>query len=304
MSIPVIIDTDIGSDIDDTWALAMALGCPELDIKMIVSATGDTDYRAKIICKLLEEAGRTDIPVAVGLPFESEAERKRELQTAYVEDYSLGDYPGIVHQDGIAAMARAIMAVDAPDKVALVCIGPLPNIDELLRTEPRVCEKARFIGMHGSVFKGYFGTDEIHAEFNVKQHLECARRVLSSDFDITITPLDTCGVIRLRDEHYRQLLEGRGNAMRVVLENYRIWLQAMGKGLDAAATRSSILFDTVAIYLALGEELLEMQSLHLSVTDEGKTVLDEHGKPMRVATGWKDLPKFYDLLVRRLLAAP
>ena len=65
--IPVIIDTDIGSDIDDTWALAMALGCPEIDVRMVVTCTGDTHYRAKIVCKFLERVGRTDIPVGIGL---------------------------------------------------------------------------------------------------------------------------------------------------------------------------------------------------------------------------------------------
>ena len=40
----VVLDTDIGGDIDDTWALAMLLGCPELDLRLVVSATGDTTY--------------------------------------------------------------------------------------------------------------------------------------------------------------------------------------------------------------------------------------------------------------------
>jgi inosine-uridine nucleoside N-ribohydrolase len=52
--IPVILDTDIGGDIDDTWALAMLLRCPELDVRPVVSATGNTEYRAAIIARLLE----------------------------------------------------------------------------------------------------------------------------------------------------------------------------------------------------------------------------------------------------------
>jgi inosine-uridine nucleoside N-ribohydrolase len=65
--IPVILDTDIGGDIDDTWALAMMLRCPELDIKLVVSDTGNTTYRAKIIAKILHIAGRTDIAVGIGI---------------------------------------------------------------------------------------------------------------------------------------------------------------------------------------------------------------------------------------------
>jgi inosine-uridine nucleoside N-ribohydrolase len=54
--IPVILDTDIGSDIDDVWALVMLLNSPELDVKLILTANGDTVYRARIVAKLLEAA--------------------------------------------------------------------------------------------------------------------------------------------------------------------------------------------------------------------------------------------------------
>ena len=84
--IPVILDTDIGDDIDDTWALALMLKCPELDVKLVVSDTGDTTYRAKIIAKMLEVAGRTDIPVGVGSLLEG---RRAVPQGPWVEGYRL-----------------------------------------------------------------------------------------------------------------------------------------------------------------------------------------------------------------------
>lgn len=65
--IPVILDTDIGGDIDDTWALAMLLRSPELDLKLVVTDTGNTAYRARVAAKLLEIGGRTDVPVGVGI---------------------------------------------------------------------------------------------------------------------------------------------------------------------------------------------------------------------------------------------
>ena len=65
--IPVILYTDIGDDIDDTWALGMLLRCPELDVKLVVSDYGKVQYRAKLLAKFLQVAGRTDIPVGLGL---------------------------------------------------------------------------------------------------------------------------------------------------------------------------------------------------------------------------------------------
>ncbi len=65
--IPVIFDTDIGTDIDDSWALGLMLKCSELDPRLITTATGDTEYRARIVGKLLELTDRTEIPIGVGL---------------------------------------------------------------------------------------------------------------------------------------------------------------------------------------------------------------------------------------------
>ncbi|MDA0790737.1 MAG: nucleoside hydrolase [Proteobacteria bacterium] len=296
--VPVIIDTDIGSDIDDTWALAMALGCPEIDVKMVVSCTGDTRYRAKIVCRFLESVGRTDIAVGIGVPFEP----AMQTQEAWVSDYDLADYPGTLHEDGIGAMADMIMASD--QQVALVCIGPLPNISRLLALAPGITERCRFIGMHGAVRRGYFGTDEIHAEFNVKRNLEDARIVFNSGLSMTITPLDTCGVIQLRGERYQRLLNADSAALQALIENYEVWLRAINKPVETARVKSSTLFDTVAIYLAFSEALLEVEELALCVTDDGVTVIDDSGKLIRVATEWQNLDGFYDLLVERLLAAP
>ena len=294
--IPVIIDTDIGSDIDDTWALAMALGCPEIDVRMVVTCTGNTHYRAKIVCKFLERVGRTDIPVGIGLPFDSAMENQR----AYVENYEIADYSGVVHEDGVAAMAKMIM--QSEEEIILICIGPLPNIAKLLEIEPQVVEHARFVGMHGAVNKGYGGSDVVHAEFNVVHNVAAARLVFRSDFEMTITPLDSCGVVRLKDDDYRKATNADNAAMPEVLENYKIWLSTMGKNLIPDS--SSILFDTVAIYLAFSDVLLDMQTLGIAVTEDGKTVIADNGKTMRVAVGWNDLPAFYDLLTARLLNAP
>src|SRR6266852_3779848 len=62
----VIIDTDIGDDIDDAFAVALALHSPELQILGITTTFGDTETRAKLLDRLLGETGYRNIPVAVG----------------------------------------------------------------------------------------------------------------------------------------------------------------------------------------------------------------------------------------------
>jgi len=291
--IPVILDTDIGGDIDDTWALAMLLKCPELDLKLVVSDTGNTTYRAKIVAKMLEVAGRTDVPVGVGTSFDS---RTKDPQGEWVKDYDLSAYPGTVHEDGVQALIDTIMASEKP--VTLICIGPVPNIGEALRREPKIAEKARFVGMHGSVRKGYGGKDKIDAECNVVNHTPDCQEAFTAPWDITITPLDTCGLIVLKGERYQKVRECQDPLIRALMENYDYW--AHGHGWANPDVQSSTLFDTVAVYLAFTEKLLEMETLPIRVTDDGFTVIEEGARMVHCAMKWKDQGAFEDFLVNRL----
>src|SRR5437016_4182753 len=62
----IIIDTDIGDDVDDAFAVALALKSPEVQILGITTAFGDTETRVKLVDRMLGEVGRADIPVAAG----------------------------------------------------------------------------------------------------------------------------------------------------------------------------------------------------------------------------------------------
>jgi len=289
--LPVILDTDIGGDIDDTWALIMLLNSPELDLKLVATDTGNTVYRARVAARILETAGRTDVPVAIGI----QQDEKEGGQAAWVKDYDLSKYPGKVYRDGIQALIDTIRK--SPEPITLICIGPVPNIQAALEREPRIAKRARFVGMHGSIRLGYGGKKKPDAEYNVRADAKACRRALSADWDVTITPLDTCGLVHLKGEKYARVRDSRSPLARALIENYTIWC---GKNPGRARRESSTLFDTVAVYLAFSEELLVMERLGIRVTDEGFTVIDEGAKKMDCATGWKNMSAFEDLLVERI----
>lgn len=293
--IPVILDTDIGTDIDDTWALALMLKSPELDVKLVVTDTGDTTSRAKIVARMLEVAGREDVPVGVGIPLESSS----IPQARWIEGYELSDYAGRVYEDGVGAIVETIMG--SPEPVTLVCIGPVPNVAAALAREPRIAQRARFVGMHGSVRLGYGGSRKVSAEYNVACYPQACKRAFAAPWDATITPLDTCGLVRLEGEKYRAVYECQDMLARAVIENYRIWAHDRERGERLnAESRSSVLFDTVAVYLAFSEEFLVMERLGIRVTDDGYTVIDEGARSVDCAMVWKNLPSFEDFLVQRL----
>jgi inosine-uridine nucleoside N-ribohydrolase len=293
--IPVILDTDIGSDIDDTWALAFLLRCPELDLKLVVTERGDTLYRAKIVAKLLERNGRSDVAVAVGLPQEL---RKQDSypQTAWVEDYDLASYPGTVHEDGVDALIAAIMS--SPEPVTLCAIGPVPNLKAALLREPRIAERARFVGMHGCFDWSHNRDGSPIAEWNVRAEPAACQAVFAAPWEKTITPLDTCARVRLTGEKYRAVAESNDPLAQDVIENYRVWKDD-GHG-KKWTDGSSILFDCVAVYLCYCQELLEMKQQPVRVDDEGFTRVEPGAPEVNCAMAWRDLGKFEDLLVARL----
>ena len=305
--IPVIFDTDICDDIDDTWALALLLQSPEFDVRLITTALGNTESKAKTVAKFLQTLGRADIPIGIGVQQHKGSHR----QDAWAKDYDLSSYPGKVRKDGVQAIIDTIMKSRRPIK--LIATGPLPNIAAALEREPRIAEKAEFVGMHGSIRLGYGGGAQPSAEYNVKAFVKEAQKVFTATWDMTITPLDTCGIVDLKDRKFQKVLKKDSVLTRALMENYRVWYAepiAKDKKLseDEIAKRvnekvnssSTTLFDTVAIYLGMSTDLVKMEKLKVKVTDDGYTRIDEAGKLINCATEWKDLSAFEDFLVERL----
>lgn len=287
--IPVILDTDIGSDIDDSWALAMLLRSPELDTRLITTCTDNTPERAKLVAKMLEIEGRTDIPVGIGM----KADDDPLPISPWVENYDLSSYRGTLHEDGVEAMIDCIMNSDEP--IVIVAIGPLTNIAEALHRKPEIATRAKIVGMQGAVYRGYDGSNEVHVEYNIRRDVPAAQKVFTAGWNMVITPLDTCGIVRLEGGDYQQVLDCPDPLIESVIEQYRIWFSG------EPDSRSSILFDTVAIYLAFADEFLEMKQIGIRVTDGGSTAPDENAKQVSCALSWKSLPGFEDFLVKRLV---
>jgi inosine-uridine nucleoside N-ribohydrolase len=292
--VPVVLDTDIGTDIDDTWALAMLLRCPELDLRLVVTASGDTTYRARIAAGMLAAGGRSDIPVAIGVRGGGTPGAPQQRFASTIE---LGQHPGGVRADGVAAMVECIATSTEP--VTLVSIGPTTNVAAALAAELGIAQNARFVGMHGSIRVGYRGNASPVPEYNVRADVAAFRAVIAAPWQVTITPLDTCGSVVLSGARYAAVRNGDDPLLDSVLSNYREWLDAVDRP-DLYAERTTPLFDTVAIYLAYAEDLVEIERLPIAVSDDGMTRIDPGGPQVRVATRWRDAEGFADHLLARL----
>ena len=184
----IIIDTDIGDDVDDAFALGLALTSPEVEILGITTAWGDTQLRARLVDRLLAETGTANIPVAEGIRTQSKT------------PFSQARWA----QAGPAAKSHP-QAVDFlldnirrnPGEITLVAIGPLTNIGAAIDRDPATFKKLkRVVLMGGSIHKGYGDLGYVpdrgpQPEYNIYSDVAAAQRLFSSGVPIFMMPLDS-----------------------------------------------------------------------------------------------------------------
>ena len=112
---------------------------------MVATAAHNTVYRAKICAKLLERAGRHDIPVVVGIPGIPVPRDERQLN--WVKEYDLKNYPGTVYEDGVSAVIKIVEQADGP--VTIVAIGPMTNLGVITELAPHLARTTEFLAAAG-----------------------------------------------------------------------------------------------------------------------------------------------------------
>jgi purine nucleosidase len=252
----IIIDTDIGDDIDDAFAVALALRSPELQILGISTTFGDTETRAKLLDRLLGEVGRSDIPVAVGTP----TTNINFTQKRYAEG---GHFARASHPRAIDFILDEIRR--HPGEITLVAIGPLVNVGALIDKDAQTFRKLRrVVLMGGSVERGYgdLGYVKPHgpdAEWNIKNDIPAAQKLFASGVPIFMMPLDSTQ-LKL-DEVKRAAIFQAGTPMTDALTLlYHEWGQ-----------ETPTLFDPMALAFILDPQLCPVRPMHIVVDEKGFT---------------------------------
>ncbi len=268
----VVLDTDIGTDIDDAWALGYALKSPTFALLGVTVSDADTPQRARLACKLLHRIGRTDVPVAVGRQTAAVPPNRVDYQFTWAEDFQ-GYKP-------IAASAVAFLAETIrrnPGQITLIAVGPLQNIGDLVRQHSDIVPLVkRVVLMSGSIGRNAFSPVPV-PEWNVKLAIPEAQAVYSAGWPITIVPLDSTSYVRLEDQE-RETLRKAGTPLAIALEALlRLWT-------SGPASRMT-LHDQLALAEAQhpGRFFGSCAPIPIRVDDEGYTRVDAaNGKPVTV----------------------
>lgn len=280
----IIIDTDIGDDIDDAFALALAVKSPELEILGVTTGFGDTEARARIADRLLGEAGRSDILVAAGVPT---ASKNPMTQRRYGES---GHFAKASHPAAADFLLDQIRRY--PGQITLIAIGPLMNIGAAIDKDPATFRKLkRVVLMGGSINRGYGDPyappRPPDAEWNIVNGISSAQKLFASGVPIAMMPLDSTQ-LKL-DEVKRAFLFSRATSLTDTLTLlYHQWGQ-----------QTPTLFDPMTVAYVLKPELCPVQPLHIRVDEKGFTRA-EAGEPNADVCLNSDPEKFFEFYLARV----
>jgi purine nucleosidase len=281
----IIIDSDIGDDVDDAFAIGLALTSREVEIVGITTAWGDTELRARMVDRLLAETGNAGIAVAVGIPTQSKTPFSQAA-------WARGGGTAKSHPAAVDFLLEQIR--NHPGEITLVAIGPLTNVGAAIDRDAATFRKLkRVVLMGGSIRKGYgdvgYEPDRgPQREYNIYSDVSAAQKLFGSGVPIFMMPLDSTQ-LKL-DEQKRALLFRQGTPLTDALTLlYHEWGQ-----------QTPTLFDAMAVAYVIEPELCPVQALHISVEADGNT-RSGPGAANASACLASDSEQFFRFLMPRLL---
>jgi purine nucleosidase len=288
----IIIDTDVGGDIDDAFALGLALRSPEFEILGISSAWGDTRLRARLLSRLLKETGRSEIPVAMGIAKHPPGKLDVLTQALYAQG-------GPADQGYPNAVGFILEQIKLhPGEITLIAIGPETNLGAAIDRDAATFRKLkRIVLMGGSVYRGYgqFNYGKTHGpdpEWNILCDIQAAHKVFGSGVPLYVMPLDSTQ-IKLQELERAEIFKAGTALTDALLVLYTQW--------SRGTSQTPTLFDAVAVAYAMHPELCPAQPMKLRVDDQAYTRV-EAGSPNAQVCLRSSSDQFLEFFMPRIVA--
>ena len=283
-TIPLLFDTDIGSDIDDAVALAYLLHQPRCELLGITTVSGEPEKRAALADAIVRASGRAEeIPVHVGYAapllvpsLQPQAPQAEAL--AGREHRTFGPRPAAV--DFLRECIRA-----RPGEITLLAVGPLTNLAVLFALDPEIPTLLKQLVLMGGVFYGR-GYDQANAEWNIRNDPHAAAIVFRAPVPrLVAVGLDVTMQCRMPSEEVRSRFTKAGPPLDLVLDMAEVWFRH---------TSQITFHDPLAAALIFEPSLcaLEAQRIEVELTSPrglGQTYFDDNAprKPHEIAISVK-----------------
>lgn len=221
-TLPILLDTDIGDDIDDALALALILNSPELELRGITTVFRNTPRRAVLTNYLLDVWNRKEIPVAAGCsnPLLQKYDPQLGKQFQILDDDVL-ETPTEHALDLILREAK-VNDEKPPEKLlTIVPIGPLTNIALAFARAPELAAYCCIVLM-GGMWNDR--AKDFQAEWNIFWDPEAAAIVFNSGAEISMIGLDVTRQCVLRKEHIEKIKASTSPQIKVLAQLVELWM--------------------------------------------------------------------------------
>lgn len=310
--IPVIIDSDC--DLDDMMAIAYLVNSPRTDIKAITTVGDGSsrwEYGAKNMLNLLELLGHPRIPVSYGAreslsPVGTYPKIWRDQADA-VSGIKLPHNP-VQPQQERSAELLADIALKSPQKITILCLGPLTNLAIAFRKQPEIKEKIERILIKGGAILSpgdlegkHMGFQNRVAEYNIFLDGEAANIVFESGIPITLIPIDVI-------EHVpsKQVYEMISSNRKTPAANF-VYEVLKPSGITRKRYRG-FLWEPIAAVLLSHPDIGTYRELRLMVylkkgPEYAKLIMNKRGVPIQVVTS-VDTKAFDEIFLETLNRPP
>jgi len=224
----LVLDTDIGTDVDDALALAYALRHPGIDLRAVTTVSADTAGRARIAARLCGIAGRTDVVVAAGVGgFEDRAWFGHEG-----EGLASGPDAPIDERDAATVLLDLSHTADPP---AVVTVGMQSNVAAAVHRDPSYPHRVPRLVVMGGVFAPvhYLGAVMGPArDHNLATDPAASVAALNAGFAVRYFPLEVTVQVPLRSVHLERLraADELGAALAALVDVWSVLLHERSRG--------------------------------------------------------------------------
>ncbi len=261
--VPVILDTDIGSDIDDAVALAYLLRQPRCELLGVTTVTGDVARRAALCDVICRAAGRDDVPIHAGaaevLLFGPGQPEVPQYEAIAGRPHRR-EFPRSTAIDFLRQTIRA-----RPGEVTLLAIGPLTNVALLCAVDPEAVSMLKEVVLMCGVFTGGHGHGPGDREWNALVDPVATAMVFRARLPrLTSVGLEVTTPCQLDAGECRRRFQAAGGPLGVVADLAEVWFKGSSRITFHDPLAAALLFEPGLCTYAHGTVTVETQSSALA----------------------------------------
>jgi purine nucleosidase len=260
-----VLDTDIGTDVDDILALTLMARNPAYNLAGVTTVYGNTELRARMAQYVLQQLDHDEVAVAAG---SSETLNGEPVWWGGHEGEGVPGLEGIAvdtSRDGVTLLCD--LARQHAGRLDVYAIGPLTNIAKAIQVDPAFAGAVRHLYIMGGAYR------TAQPEHNIKSDAPAAAVVFSSGIPITVCGLDVTTRVWLREDGVDEIRAGLGPFGEVLAGLFWRWLDFMVKhGISDGTIKGTHLHDPLAVLAAIEPGLFTFEQCDVTVDLAGDTI--------------------------------